>query len=132
MRFWASIVRLRINEKHSNLSLQNVPKILPNLRLGVIINFVLTKKKCRRKPDTLTTGITLIHSSERYPPVVSIPCTTPTVIALIWKITDNIILPRIYTVTLLLFRYKFKYLRKVTNVFSLVNWSVVVPQLSLQ
>jgi len=36
---------LRTIEKYGNFSLQNVLKISPNLRLSVLINFVLTKKK---------------------------------------------------------------------------------------
>ena len=36
---------LRTIKKLGDLSLQNVFNILPNLRLGVLINIVLTKKK---------------------------------------------------------------------------------------
>ena len=40
---------LRTMEKYGNLSVKNVLKISPKLRLSVLINFVLIKKKeCRR------------------------------------------------------------------------------------
>ena len=37
---------LRTLEKYGNLSVKNVLKISPKLRLSVLINFVLIKKKC--------------------------------------------------------------------------------------
>ena len=45
MRILASVFSLRTIKKLGDLSYQNVLNIWPNLRLGVLINFVLTKKK---------------------------------------------------------------------------------------